>query len=257
VWKVARGSLLVLLVAVLGVLFPGTALGVDAGPSGPPAPVTLILFHGEGCPHCAAEREFLTELSAAYPDLVIEQYEVWNDAANRDLLMQTAARLGFDPSGVPVTVIGDEVWIGYADSIGEEITAAVEAGLRASSTAPSPSGAAAVEPPPVNASETVVDVPVLGAVDVSSSSLLVTTLVIGFVDGVNPCSLWVLSLLLAMVLNRGSRGRVLIVGSTFLAVTAAMYALYIFGFYSALDYVGGLSWIRYFVAAIAMTACSS
>ena len=72
-------------------------------------------------------------------------------------------------------------------------------------------------------------------------------------DGVNPCSLWVLSVLLAIVLHSGSRGRVILVGSTFLFVTTAMYGLYIVGFYSALDYVGEMAWIRLGLAAIAIT----
>ena len=39
---------------------------------------------------------------------------------------------------------------------------------------------------------------------------------IGFVDGVNPCSLWVISVLLTIVVRTASRRRVLAIGSTFL-----------------------------------------
>ena len=49
------------------------------------------------------------------------------------------------------------------------------------------------------------------------------------VDGVNPCSLWVLTMLLALVLHSGSRRRVMAVGGTFLLVTSLMYGLYIVG----------------------------
>ena len=61
-----------------------------------------------------------------------------------------------------------------------------------------------------------------------------------------------LAVLLAIVLHSGSRGRVLLVGSTFLLVTAAMYGLFIAGMYSALDYVSGLTWIRAAVAVVAL-----
>ena len=50
----------------------------------------------------------------------------------------------------------------------------------------------------------------------------------------------------------GTRGRVVLVGTTFLAVTAGMYALYIVGLYAAVDYIGGLAWIRLAVAAVAL-----
>ena len=84
-------------------------------------------------------------------------------------------------------------------------------------------------------------------------SLLAATAAIGFVDGINPCSLWVLSLLLAMVAGRGSRGRVLLVGGVFLTVTAGMYALYLLGMYSAASYLSGMGWLRVIVAAVAGT----
>lgn len=200
----------------------------------------ISIFHGEGCPHCADELAFLDELVERYPQVQVEEFEVWNSAENRALLEQTAELLDFDPLGVPVTIVGERVWIGFTDEIGSQIEAAVAAGLTA-------------QPPPVVAEQEIVDVPLVGPIDVSSASLVVSTLVIGFVDGVNPCSLWVLTVLLAIVLHRGSRGRVLAVGSLFLAVTAGMYALYIAGMYSALDVIGSLLWIRLVIAAVALT----
>ncbi|MCB0916704.1 MAG: hypothetical protein KDC23_13530, partial [Actinobacteria bacterium] len=148
--------------------------------------------------------------------------------------------LGFTAQGVPVTIVGDRVWVGFSDAIGEQIEEALT-----DSEAPVPSGSSPPGP-------TTVDVPLVGSVTLESSSLLLSTLVIGFVDGVNPCSLWVLSVLLAIVLHSESRRRVAAVGFTFLTVTAAMYALYIVGFYSALNYAGQLGPIRVLVAAVAL-----
>jgi cytochrome c biogenesis protein CcdA len=63
----------------------------------------------------------------------------------------------------------------------------------------------------------------------------------------------VLSVLLALVLHSGSRRRVLLVGTVFLAVTAGMYGLYLVGIYGALSYAGGLAWIRRGVAVVVGT----
>jgi cytochrome c biogenesis protein CcdA/glutaredoxin len=233
-------AVLLLLAAGLVVARPAAAQD-DPRPS---APVVVVLFHGEGCPHCAAERTWLVGLLARHSGLRLEEHEVWYDEANRALLQQYAQRLGFEPSGVPVTVVGDRVWIGFSEAIGSQIEAAVTAAEGVPASGVEPSGSA--DPPEV------VDVPVVGPVDVSSSSLVASTLAIGFVDGVNPCSLWVLSVLLAIVLHSGSRRRVLLVGSTFLLVTAGMYALYVVGMYSAMDYASGLPWIRVAVAGVAL-----
>ncbi len=246
----ARRVLLLLLGAliILGATLlaaPLTMAPVAAVP-GSDDGVTLVLFHGEGCPHCAAEQAFLDQLSATHPTLRVEAHEVWYDEQGRQLLVATADRLGFEPTGVPVTVIGDRVWIGFDDTTAQEITAAVEA-------AGAPTSTDEATPADETTPARTVDVPLLGAVDLAGTSLLASTLAIGFVDGVNPCSLWVLSLLLAMVLNRGSRGRVLLVGSVFLTVTAGMYALYMAGMYSAASYLAGMGWLRLLVAAIAGT----
>src|SRR5690606_22225179 len=100
--------------------------------------------------------------------------------------------------------------------------------------------------------EELVDLPVIGPVDVGSASLVVATLVIGLVDGVNPCSLWVLSVLLALVLRSGSRKRVLAIGGTFLAITAALYALYIAGMYGVLSLLAHQRWVRMAMALVAL-----
>lgn len=202
----------------------------------------LWLFWGNGCPHCAAERQFLTELAADYPDLVVVEREVWYDAANRELMAAMLAERGLEPRAVPTTIIDERVWVGFNDAIGEEIRAAVAAALSGDTGAPpttAPAGAT-------------VDLPFLGEIDVGDHSLLVSTLLIGFVDGFNPCSLWVMSILLALVLRTGSRRRVLAVGGTFLLITAALYALYIGGLYGALSYAANLGWIRAAMALVAL-----
>jgi glutaredoxin len=244
-WWFCAAVALVLALLAGGGQAGAVAVPVIGGPAGSGSDdVVLELFHGEGCPHCAAERDWLGQLAAAHPDLRIELYEVWNDEANRALLAERAKGLGFEASGVPVTIVGDLVWVGFSQPIAAEIEVAVAAALAASASAPAT--------PAPGSTTSAVDIPGVGSVDLSHSSLLVSTLLIGFADGINPCSLWVLAVLLAIVLHSGSRGRVLLVGSTFLGVTAGMYALYIVGMYSALDYAGQMTWIRVGVAAVAL-----
>lgn len=199
--------------------------------------VDLVLFWGDGCPVCAKEKVFLADLQERYPALTVTSYEVWYDEGNRRRYAETAKALGFTAQAVPATIVGERYWVGFDDARGREIEAAVAAGL-----AGLPASAQG---------EPVVDVPVLGRFDVGGHGLLLSTLVIGFVDGVNPCSLWVLSVLLALVLHSGSRARVFAVGSVFLAVTAGLYGLYMVGLFSVLSYVGYLGWITVAVALLA------
>lgn len=257
-----------ILVAVLAMLATSLATGCagaahaaqEPGPetSGSnDADVVLILFHGDGCPHCATAISFIVDdLAPVYPDLEVVGYEVWTNEANRAVMAQAAEVYGFEPGPVPVTIVdgptGSEVFVGFGAQTGQQIEAVVARELAAAGGADPPTTTIPGTTTTAGTT-TLVDIPIIGEVDLGGSSLLVATLVIGLVDGINPCSLWVLSVLLAIVLHSGSRGRVALVGTVFLAVTAGMYAIYVAGVYSVLSVLDGMVWIRVVVAAVALT----
>ena len=246
-------------VAVLAWSLSGLASPASATPSSQVDPdADLVLFWGDGCPNCESERGWLDSVMDQYPDLHVTQYEIFNDATNRDLFTSEAERLGFEASGVPTTVVGERVWIGWSTQIQQEVASALDEILQAQQQ---PDGTVATpEPEPCSAGDPdcvaddtgqLIEVPFVGEVELDNRSLLVSTVIIGFVDGVNPCSLWAISILLAIVLRTGSRRRVIAIGSTFLVVTAAMYALYMAAIYSALTVVGFIGAIQIAVAIVA------
>ncbi len=218
----------------LAVALPGPAQADDATDT----QVVITLFWGEGCPHCAKAKEYLADLQVEEPDVTVDAYEVYRDSANAELFRETAEAAGTRATGVPTIFLEDRYWVGFSDSIADDIATTVAAVQLGRS--------------PETTTEAAVSIPIVGDVKVGEQSLLVSTVLIGFVDGVNPCSLWVLSILLAIVLHSGSRGRVFGVGVVFLVVTAAMYGLYMTGLYSALDFVSSIGWIRLVVAATAL-----
>lgn len=230
-------------VLAVGLLLVGTGAPMPAGAQEPDEPVTVVFFWGDGCPHCAAEKAFLAELVDRYPAVVVEEYEVWYDAANQARFAEVAAAHGIEPSGVPTTFVGERAWVGFNAQVGEEIEAAVAAELAARG----PDTAAS---PDLGASSTPVELPMLGRVDPATASLVAVTGMIALVDGFNPCSLWVLSVLLAMMLHSGSRRRLVVVGLTFLVVAGAAYGLFMLGLFAALDWVGYGTWVRVGIATM-------
>lgn len=234
-------TLLVLMAAAMTALslLDGGAARASTDPGPDREQVELVLFHGDGCPHCGAMREFLDELQGRVPDLVVTEYEVWYDTTNQSVFTETLAALGEEPEAVPTVVIDDIVIVGHSDAIERRIEGIVDdlsEGLV-----------------PTDEDEFVIDVPLVGAVDVGSGSLIGATALIAVVDGVNPCSLWVLSMLLALVVHSGSRARVFAVGGVFLLITSLLYGLYMIGAYSTLSLVGEQTWIRVGVALVAGT----
>ncbi len=255
-----RTSFIFLLVLVgLLALGVGTVNAQDG--SGTPQPVTMYLFWGDGCPHCAAMKPYLETLLERYPDLKMEQFEVWYNDANAALLTKTAAKYGFEVGGVPTLFIGPYHFTGYGEQMNADIEGVIEACLAQGcpDALNDPITPLEVGQPLPNATASVDDVikthqlnvPLLGTIDLDTQSLFVSTLLIAFVDGFNPCSVWVLSMLLALTVHTGSRRKVVIIGLIFLTVTAGIYALFIAGLFSVLKVVSFMGWIRVVVALVA------
>lgn len=202
-------------------------------------PVVLTMFWGEGCPHCAEAKPFLEDLQKQYPTLEVQLYEVRNNQDNRELMQKMAAEHGFQANGVPTIFVGDRYWVGFNEQIGREIAELVKTCVAGGCS---------------NASqgESLIKLPLIGYISLKGQSLLVSTLLIGFVDGVNPCSVWVLTMLLALTLHTGSRKKVFAIGLIFLTVTAGIYALFITGLFTVLKIVSFIGWIQVVVALISL-----
>lgn len=223
--------------------------------------VPVYFFWGDGCPHCAEEEPFLEKLERSNPRITLYSFETWYAPENSALFKKMATVLGFEPQYVPTTFVGDRYWVGYSDEIGAEIEAQVNLCLaeacpdvgvgiipgreaRAVEVTENPdSGAPA---------SSVVNIPLIGPVNLESQSLLVSTALIAFVDGFNPCSLWVLSILLSLTLNTGSRKKVFIIGAVFIMVTAAVYMLFIVGLFTVFTFARFLGWIQVVIALLAL-----
>ena len=223
--------------------------------------VAVYLFWGDGCPHCAAEKPVLEELAQKYPQIDLRLYEVWYVDENQTHFINMAKAYGFEPSGVPTTFIGDKYWVGYNDDLKAEfeetIQACIQNGCADKGVGIIP-GIEAPKEPVAEGGEAqmggshVIKVPLLGQIDLDKQSLFVSTLLIAFVDGVNPCSVWVLTMLLALTLHTGSRRKVMIIGVIFLTVTAAVYALFIAGLFTIFTVVSFVGWIQVVVSLVAL-----
>lgn len=262
-WR--QGGILLLVLVLLFAAAPLRAGLAQAPPTPDDAPV-IWFFWAEGCPYCALEAEFLAELQSRYADVTVRSLEVFGNPANRILMQRMAWERGELVQAVPVTIIGDDIWIGFNQAIGQAIERAVQrpgAGEGEQATAPSAApgeterpgaGTAPADEGMAAAGEFLLELPLLGSVDLSQMGLFLSTLIISFVDGLNPCSLWVLSVLLALVIRSRSRRKTLWVGVTFLVVTALIYGGFIAGLFSVFSYVELSLWLRIAVAAVALAA---
>ena len=81
-------------------------------------PITIYFFHREGCSHCEEEQEWLEEFVKSSSYIQVEKYEV---TENKQLVGKVRKKFGIKNKYVPLTVIGDEYFIGYNKDIQEKI----------------------------------------------------------------------------------------------------------------------------------------
>ncbi|MFH1223091.1 MAG: thioredoxin family protein [Pseudomonadota bacterium] len=173
--------------------------------------IYLYLFYAYDCPHCKKAHAFLDELKKQYPDLVVDQYEIKKNRDNLKFFGTVAKEYGVALQGVPAFFVGDKSFVGFEQkytcaSIINEIKR-----LKGEKTECSP-----LE----------VDIPMIGKVNVGTISLPTFTIYMGFLDGLNPCAMWVLMFLLGLLVYAESRRKVIFLGTTFVVASGVVYFLF-------------------------------
>ena len=93
-----------------------------------------------------------------------------------------------------------------------------------------------------------------------SMALPLFTFIIAIVDGFNPCTLWILSFLLVLLISSfegnglATRKKMLIVGFTFASVVAIIYFLFMAAWLNIFKYIGFVDPLRIGIACLAIFA---
>ncbi|TVR03743.1 MAG: thioredoxin [Spirochaetaceae bacterium] len=218
-----------------------------AGASTTPFSDELVLhyFWAIGCPVCDRAVPVLDELQTRFPELTIRRYELSENREYLPVFRSMAAERGVAASGVPAFFIGDTAWIGLRPDTPQQLAEAVERG-RAGLTGSGSEGGGA-------AHTASIELPLFGTITLANAPAVAVTGAIALVDGFNPCSLWVLTFLIGLMVRTGSRRRTLAVGAVFLVVTAAVYGLFILGLFQVFAAATGILAVRIVVAVMAVS----
>jgi hypothetical protein len=99
-----------------------------------------------------------------------------------------------------------------------------------------------------------IPIPFFGEVRIKNISLPAITIVIGALDGFNPCAMWVLLFLISLLIGMEDKRRMWTLGSTFIATSAIIYFLFMTAWLNALLFLGFVSWVRVGIAILAVAA---
>lgn len=244
--------------------------------------INIHLFYGNGCPHCAAEEEFLSDYLKDRPDVKLYKYEIWYDSHNQELLSKVQKEMGTtNKNGVPFTVIGKKTIVGYADGVTDEqikdainyylnndyrdyageITGKVKKVEVKEDTIKDESKTEdkkenkmekADDTKDSDQTDENVTVPVLGKINAKKVSLPILAVVLGFVDGFNPCAMWILIFLITMLFNMKDRKKMWILGLTFILTSGIVYLMFMLAWLNLATFISKIAFIRLLIAVIAL-----
>ena len=229
--------------------------------------ITLYLFHGDGCPHCASEQEFLDTIKDDYPDLKIEKYEVWYNDENAELLGKVEAAFSKKRSGVPLTVIGSTVISGFGPGTDSRIERAIKYyqendyedevqkikdGTFIQKSEKEETVDPFTEEEKKTDEEVSISVPFFGNVNLKNISLLSSAVLIGLIDGFNPCAMWILLFLIGILIGMKDRKKMWCLGLTFLITSALVYMVIMLSWIQVVVKMTALIWIRNMIAIVAL-----
>lgn len=229
VWRWPDVIILMLLCASLIVQATSAVAGVALSVASIPPP-EIEVFVREGCPHCEAARSFLAALERERSALRVTLIDIRRDPDALARLHQLSRDAGIAQPGVPTIRVGDRLIVGFDTpaTTGEQIRAALALAFDSARGPPDVVGASTC----AVAGETVcrspyedsVEIPFIGRkVGVADLGLPLFTVVIGLLDGLNPCSMWVLILMISMLATLGDRRRMLAIAGTFVLIEGIAY----------------------------------
>jgi glutaredoxin len=261
----ARGIFIIaaLLLACSGV----HALENGGSPAAPPGQITVpvYLFWTATCPHCAKAREFLKHLSTFVPRMHLRAYELPGEDAAERAFIALSRQYRIEPPAVPLIIVGDTHFAGFDEdtTTGKDVETAVRACLSggcadSAGLVIARAEAGLEEPPPPEARPTelpaVIRMPLLGEIETRSLSLPVLTILLGAIDGFNPCAMWVLVFLIGLLVGMRSPVKMWSYGAAFLIASGAVYFALMAAWLNLFLFLGALAWIRMAVGVFALGA---
>lgn len=211
--------------------------------------LAIHYFYSPTCPHCAEQAPFNDALQSEFPNATIVKHDITVPSESR-LMLIMAQNLSIAPEslGTPTTIIGNRIFIGYRseNTTGAEIREAIRACLE---------NGCSDAPVSTTSSDFLskgMDLPLLGRTDITKLSLPILAIVLGLVDGFNPCAMWVLVYLIGLLMNLNDKRRLALIVGTFVFASGALYFLFMTAWLNAFLFLGYVRIVTILIGLIAL-----
>lgn len=222
--------------------------------------LNIYLFYGDKCPHCAELEKFLEQYLDDNKNVILNKYEVWSNKENQEKYKEVQKILNDYSNGVPYLIIGNNVITGYDSEITpERIKNTItyysnfdykdKVGIYLGTTTEEEEN---LKEDGKKYEDTEVNIPILGKKKSKEVPILLSTILIGLVDGFNPCAMWILIFLISMLLGMKNVKRKWALGITFLLSSALVYFLFLISWLNLAVFLNNIILIRMGISIIAV-----
>ena len=235
--------------------------------------VKIEYFGRKDCKNCANLEKFLTELSNKRKDFEYIEYKIDENGENKKFFDEITTKLKL-VKGTPIIYLNGHIIQGFntPDTTGKEIVKLIDEGKKANSVLTLEeyvkngkyenisSNGSVCEGDEVceitgltkDASrQVIVNIPFINkSIDLTDYSLPLMSLILGTVDGFNPCAMWVLVLFLTALIAVGSKTKMFRVAGLFILAEAVMYYLILNAWLYTWDFVGLDKWVTPIVGIV-------
>jgi thiol-disulfide isomerase/thioredoxin len=99
-----------------------------------------------------------------------------------------------------------------------------------------------------------INLPIIGQVDAENFSLPIITLIMAFLDGFNPCAMWVLLFLISLLFGIENKKKLWIFGTVFLISSGLVYFLFMTAWLNLFMFIGFILWVRIAIGLVALAS---
>ena len=235
--------------------------------------VKIEYFGRKDCKNCTNLEKFLEKLSNERKGFEYIEYKIDESDENKNLFDEVTTKLKL-VKGTPIIYLNGHIIQGFntSETTGKEIIRLIDEGKKAdkiftleeyvkngkyenvTSNDSICQGEETCEVPGLTketSKQVLVNIPFINkSIDLTDYSLPLMSLILGTVDGFNPCAMWVLVLFLTALIAVGNKVKMFRVAGLFILAEAVMYFFILNAWIYAWDFVGLDKWVTPLVGIV-------
>ncbi len=208
--------------------------------------IEFSIFSRPDCVHCIELKKFLDATYPAGSPIQPKYYNI-NIPENNELYQRFTDDNNLSKV-TPIILVWNEIieWFGWPETTGKLIqdtantlqnSSLFENKIKTLNTQKwwewCTSDTPCIDPP----KRLDVNLPLIGIINLKEYSLPILAALLGFVDGFNPCAMWVLVMFLTILMQTGSRKKMFQIAGIFILAEAIMYYMILNVWYKTWDFV--------------------